>query len=242
MTEHEWLQSTHPWPMVNFAFQHYYCKERLWRLYSVACCQRIFHLLSDERSKAAVEAAERHAEACGSTEEDRTMVEMVRAAEQAAQAVRDSRWTVRGAANAALAACYTAAGMDNPEEYPPNSASGYAAWAVAEAAGTVWRSDAWETAAAAEFAVHCDILRDLVRCRRLFRRSSDVLWYPGWRTPTVSVLGQAIYAERRFSDLPILADALEEAGCTSADILDHCRSGGEHVRGCWALDLVFGRE
>jgi hypothetical protein len=43
---------------------------------------------------------------------------------------------------------------------------------------------------------------------------------------------QAIYEERRFADLPILADALEEAGCDHADVLARCRSGGEHVIGC----------
>ena len=47
--------------------------------------------------------------------------------------------------------------------------------------------------------------------------------------------------ERRFEDLPILADALEEAGCDDEDILGHCRSDGEHVRGCWAVDLLLGK-
>jgi hypothetical protein len=51
-----------------------------------------------------------------------------------------------------------------------------------------------------------------------------------------------IYDERAFNRMPILADALEEAGCTNKDILDHCRSGGEHVRGCWAVDLILGKE
>jgi hypothetical protein len=64
---------------------------------------------------------------------------------------------------------------------------------------------------------------------------------PGWRTPNVTAVAQAIYEERRFDELPVLADALEEAGCTSADLLSHCRSGGEHARGCWAVDLVLGK-
>lgn len=42
--------------------------------------------------------------------------------------------------------------------------------------------------------------------------------------------------------MPIVADALAEAGCTSAEILDHCRNGLEHVRGCWVVDLIFGKE
>lgn len=43
-------------------------------------------------------------------------------------------------------------------------------------------------------------------------------------------------------DMPILVDALEEAGCDNADILTHCRSGGPHIRGCWVLDLILGKE
>ncbi|MBL8795191.1 MAG: hypothetical protein JNM56_14900 [Planctomycetia bacterium] len=64
---------------------------------------------------------------------------------------------------------------------------------------------------------------------------------PAWLTPTVISLAQAIYAERAFDRLPILADALEDAGCDHADILNHCRQPGEHVRGCWVIDLLTGR-
>jgi hypothetical protein len=54
-------------------------------------------------------------------------------------------------------------------------------------------------------------------------------------------LAQVIYDERRFTDLPILADALEEAGCTNSDVLDHCRGPGPHVRGCWVVDLLLDK-
>jgi hypothetical protein len=47
--------------------------------------------------------------------------------------------------------------------------------------------------------------------------------------------------ERRFHDLPVLVDALQVAGCTDADILDHCRQPGEHIRGCWVVDLLLSR-
>jgi hypothetical protein len=53
-------------------------------------------------------------------------------------------------------------------------------------------------------------------------------------------LADAIYAERAFDRLPILADALEDAGCDSADPLAHCRGDGPHVRGCWVVDFVLG--
>lgn len=64
---------------------------------------------------------------------------------------------------------------------------------------------------------------------------------PASRTTTVIGMAQAIYQERSFDRLPILADALEEAGCTNGDLLGHCRGGGHHVRGCWALDAVLDR-
>jgi hypothetical protein len=60
-----------------------------------------------------------------------------------------------------------------------------------------------------------------------------------WNDGTVLHLAQSIYDDRRFEDLPILADALEDSGCTDTDILGHCRSGRDHVRGCWVVDLVL---
>jgi hypothetical protein len=68
----------------------------------------------------------------------------------------------------------------------------------------------------------------------------DPSWL-AWNGGTVAKLAAAIYDERRFGDLPILADALEEAGCADAAVLAHCREPGDHVRGCWAVDLLTGR-
>ena len=62
-----------------------------------------------------------------------------------------------------------------------------------------------------------------------------------WLTSTVLGLARAIYADRAFDRLPILADALEDAGCDDADVLAHCRGDGPHVRGCWVVDLVLGK-
>ena len=64
---------------------------------------------------------------------------------------------------------------------------------------------------------------------------------PQWLTPTAVALADAIYAGRAFDRLPVLADALDEAGCDNADVLAHCRGGGPHVRGCWVVDLILGR-
>jgi hypothetical protein len=63
-----------------------------------------------------------------------------------------------------------------------------------------------------------------------------------WHDGLLVSMAQRMYDSRKFSDMPILADALEEAGCTNQDILGHCRSGGEHVRGCWVVDALLGKE
>jgi hypothetical protein len=65
-------------------------------------------------------------------------------------------------------------------------------------------------------------------------------WF-SWNGCIVPKLAAAIYADRAFDRLPILGDALEDAGCTDADLLAHCRSREEHVRGCWAVDLLLGK-
>jgi hypothetical protein len=57
---------------------------------------------------------------------------------------------------------------------------------------------------------------------------------------TVAHLARVLYDEGRFEDLPVLADALEDAGCTSAAVLDHCRQPGRHARGCWLVDALLG--
>jgi hypothetical protein len=62
-----------------------------------------------------------------------------------------------------------------------------------------------------------------------------------WNDSTARRIAQAIYDERAFDRLPILADALEEAGSTDADLFNHCRQPGEHVRGCWVVDLLLGK-
>jgi hypothetical protein len=82
----------------------------------------------------------------------------------------------------------------------------------------------------------CDLIRDVIGypCR-------PVALDAAWQTPAAVALAQTIYDERRFSDLPILADALEEASCDNADLLAHCRGPGPHVRGCWVVDLILGK-
>jgi len=64
---------------------------------------------------------------------------------------------------------------------------------------------------------------------------------PAWRTEAVVGLATGIYADRAFDRLPVLADALEDAGCANADVLGHCRGPGPHARGCWVVDLLLGK-
>lgn len=104
--------------------------------------------------------------------------------------------------------------------------------------GAIWRESAPAERGPRQ-RHQADLLRDLVG--NPFRPVPlDPAWV-AWNDGVVARLARSIYDERRFEELPVLADALEDAGCTEASILDHCRSGKEHARGCWALDLVLGR-
>ena len=82
----------------------------------------------------------------------------------------------------------------------------------------------------------CHLLRDVIgNPYRL------VACGPTWRSRTALAIAQAIYDENGFSNLPILADALEDAGCDNPEFLAHLRGPGPHVRGCWAVDLLLGK-
>jgi hypothetical protein len=88
-----------------------------------------------------------------------------------------------------------------------------------------------------EQAAHADLLRE-VRGNPY----RPVAFNPSWRTSDVMLLAQRIYDVREFDVMPILADALQDAGCDSDDILSHCRDTSlTHVRGCWVVDLVLGK-
>ena len=69
-----------------------------------------------------------------------------------------------------------------------------------------------------------------------------VAFDPRWRTADTVGLARGIYEERAFDRLPLLADALMDAGCADEQVLEHCRTEGPHVRGCWVVDLVLGKE
>jgi hypothetical protein len=87
-----------------------------------------------------------------------------------------------------------------------------------------------------EPAHHCHLIRDILG--NPFR---PITIDPSWLTSTVVALAQQMYDSRDFSAMPILADALQDAGCDNEEILNHCRGEGVHVRGCWLVDLILGK-
>jgi hypothetical protein len=101
-------------------------------------------------------------------------------------------------------------------------------------AATVYNQNRAEVRRAEE-AAQCELFRDV-----LPYPFEPVALAPDWRTSTVMALARQFYDSRDFSPMPILADALQDAGCDDPDILDHCRADKPHVRGCWAVDLVLG--
>jgi hypothetical protein len=93
--------------------------------------------------------------------------------------------------------------------------------------------DILEEMGAGEGAAECALLRDVIG--NPFR---PVAFDPAWRTEHTVGIASKVYEARDSAAMPVLADALEEAGCDNADILAHCREGGDHVRGCWVVDLL----
>jgi hypothetical protein len=136
----------------------------------------------------------------------------------------------------------------------------YAARAAAEDASyhmryedaqtAVWATDedSWEVAAF--YPTHQNQMVIAERCGLLlldiignpFRPVSLAPSVLAWNDGTVPRIARGIYDERAFDRLPILADALLDAGCDDEELLAHCRSEGPHVKGCWAVDLILGRQ
>jgi hypothetical protein len=137
------------------------------------------------------------------------------------------------AANAAKGAAFVR--QDEPH--------GAYSWEVAaEVATFAGRSEgvlgSMDPGAGHEIPLYAVLLRDIFG--NPFR---PVTFSPSWRTDTAVALARQMYESREFSAMPILADALQEAGCDNDDILFHCRdANATHVRGCWVVDLVLGKE
>lgn len=204
-------------------------------LFACACHRRVWTLLTDERSRAAVEAEERFADG----EIERTAVDhAVAEADAVTQSLRARRgngkpserartesW-FRAAAGVSMLSCLTFTAADIGAD---NAALAVKAWAR-------FSSRKARPAARHERAAQLALLRDIVG--NPFR---PVPFDPSWASENVLLLARHIYESRDFSALPILADALQEAGCENDDVLAHCRGDGPHARGCWVVDLVLGK-
>jgi hypothetical protein len=261
MTQAEWLACADPTPMLEFLTDQ--GSPRKLRLFGVACCRRFWHLLDDEHCKKLVEVGV----PLGCDDLPGLPLNSCRKAIEMAERVADepvSPGDLRALSEAALrfqfpgeyyCACYdesshgpfdgelvaagTAASAAHAASLSYVSPGGVA-WEAAQAAGYLRTKEfgpADESGVAAEGLCHCDILRDIFG--NPFR---PVTLDPAWRTPKVKTLAQAIYDDRTFERMPELADALAEAGSSNQDILSHCRGPGPHVRGCWVVDLVLGKE
>lgn len=101
----------------------------------------------------------------------------------------------------------------------------------------VWGKLSFQQAKKAHERRLCGLIRDIFG-----NPYRPVAFDPKWRTEAATGIALKMYDEKMFAAMPILADALEEAGCDSEAILSHCREPGTHVRGCWVVDSVLGKE
>jgi hypothetical protein len=120
------------------------------------------------------------------------------------------------------------------------SSNAYLTFAAITNPGAASSDNSFSGSQVAEERVQIDILRCIFG--NPFRPSpplpSAVL---AWNDGTVRRIAEGIYEGRAFDRLPILADALLDAGCDNDDLIRHCRSEGPHVRGCWAIDTMLGK-
>jgi hypothetical protein len=194
------------------------------RLFAAACCRRRWHLFSDERLRTAVEAAERLADGRVTPAQWEAAEAGARAAGSGYAFQEPPGWDVAMSATIAVS---RAASHGDTIALAANAADTMVH--VEQVGGG---QDAVATAAQTE------LLRDIFG--NPFR---PVSFDPAWRTSTVVALAGQMYESRDFGAMPILADALQDAGCGSDDILDHCRDPkATHVRGCWVVDFVLGKQ
>lgn len=251
MKKVEWLACSDTKRML--AFLRGKMTGRQMQLWAYACCRRVWHLLADERSRLGLDAAERYTEGHGEAEQLR---QAHRAAHEAANEATDAlrlegtrrgdRAALEGAAHSASWVVSTALqpmwGCDPFTDLTTSSRAVVASWAlvaVEEAAD--------KHARAAEETAQADLLRD-IRGDPYRRKGADPDWL-SWQGGLVTHLAEAAYDGRELPSghlevarLAVLADALEDAGCSEAALLSHLRGEGPHVRGCWAVDLILGKE
>jgi hypothetical protein len=240
MTEAEWLACDDPGPMLHRLGAG--VGERKSRLFLCALYRRAWHLLDGE-GRRAVEVAERLAD--GLAGEAERLAAREPAAGYEVLILNSPKFMSIEASQAVLS---PSVGGD------PDSCGGRAARAgfgIAAAAIPVPEGGgrdpfgSWKRTVAPllrdEGKGQADLVRDLFRNPFRPAPAVDPAWL-AWDGGRVRKLAEAIYDGRAFDRLPALADALEEAGCSDAELLGHLREPGPHVRGCWAVDLLLGKE
>ena len=219
MTEAEWL-GCHDLDAL-LAFHRGRLSGRKRRLLLCGYCRCRWPLLTDQRSRAAVEAAERFADGAATPGELAAARAAAAAAHAEAQRAADiaawcdRRWPdlIEATSRAAAAAAATSADPAIPGR---------------------------GQTPALEQALLVALLRD-VAGNPFHPAAAAAPWLARGERAAARV-ARAVYDERAFDRLPVLADALEEGGCDNEAILAHCRSGAPHARGCWVIDLLLGRE
>jgi hypothetical protein len=225
MTELEWERSIEPQPMLWFLSAR--TSARKFQLFAVACCRQHWELFPAQPCRQAVNVAERFADGNATEEEVRIAVEAceTHAAEFRWQVGFSAFWAATAAVNC---------GLSRPDAcaYAETAAS-YTLHAVAANSAGGLSGDQYDNRAYQQVNLLHDVVGNPFR---------PVRFEQGWRTSDAVALARRFYQTRDVGLLPILADALQDAGCDSADILDHCRGPGPHVRGCWVVDLILGKE
>jgi hypothetical protein len=251
MTEAEWLGSTNPVAMLEHLGRQ--PRSRKHRLFALACCHRCRRFITDPRSLAALEFAERHIEAGVAGRRGRQAIEDAAAQVYTEQDVVRNRLLVEDPVKL-TEVLIAIGGTIAAQRLVSLGDDSQTATLVAEFLdGSV--ADEWtlhnhgdkpydwhEEAQEPELVAQAELVRDIFG--NLFR---PVVLDPSWLTRIVVSLARSAYDDRILPSgeldpqrLTILADALEEAGCADAMILGHLRGPGQHVRGCWLVDLCLG--
>ena len=224
MTEQEWLTYRNPMPMLKYLRDR--ASRRKLRLFGLNCCYHLRHIL-DHCGLKALDTAERYIEGLSNSDE----LEAARQAAYQAFYEFDNREGRESAASCIESLCFP----DDDELYLDEITGVSAAEVASRHPRHLFR--AMKRLAGLN---QSRILRDIIG--NPFRRTENDFEWSAWNDGTVPRLAKTIYDDRRFDLMPILADALEEAGCDEANMLDHCRGPGPHVRGCWVVDLLLGKE
>ena len=198
------------------------------RLFADACCRHIARFLAAERSRNAIEVSDLYADGLAS---EAQLTTALSEADAAGPDVGVRHAVGRAGLSAAGAVIFL-----SPDLFVTDVLIGVIHTMVLSAGGTP-PAEAAREAYRAELEAHAALLRDIFG-NSIRPATVD----PAWLTGTVVALARQMYESRDFSAMPILADALQDSGCDNADILSHCRGSGPHVRGCWVIDLLVGKE